>query len=795
MLLEDGSLMAMARLRGQPHELCLAADRNAAAMMLNRLYCDLSDDSITLGFHLVRENVDLDLYQPRFRNGFSASFWKAYVEHLLADKLYSNEWYFSLILSPRILPVATRAMQRKVARRMFQYRKDSGLGLVREQDLEEIWAHVARSLAVYDVERLGWRWQGVGDYRYRFTEIGEALRRILGYGGKAPMLAGRISNSIYTDADRPVFERQIYRILPPGSDDESDDAPGVRWGQIFCLNDNIETTHPDVLDELLSRPYPLVMSIHYGFYNRMSAVDGLRGHRKRMKASDDQAKGQHKKLKKATSAIADGDLGWAESNFSLAVYAPTYPALLGNCADARSVLVNTGAVVVPESDANMDAYFAQVPGNPDKWSAPGRLSTQSLADMASFGAFPVGERKGRWGNGIPLPTTARTVYWYTPHVGEIGMTFVVGSSGGGKTAFTNARIALADQYFVEKPGIVIVHDADRGSENFIEAIGGKYLHPEVGEDSGFAPLLGFKENTPYARSCLHRIFRDCILRDGLGPYPPEDNARMDRMVRAMLDLPPRERSMARGRLFLGWDNPMGAGPRFEQWCRSDGSRPDGPLAWILDNRKCRVDFSGPAAGFNLGPLLEMPEAVEPIAEYIRCRMEPLFGKLRVWLVFEEAASYMTVVGFARRIQKFLQRARKLGVIMDIIAQQAEDMLRGTLGPAIVGQCQTMIVFPSPQANENVFCGEAGLKFTRGEYHAVTTRMRASHHEVLIRRQGTQEGAGAQSVIVQMDLSPLPAWYMNVLSGRASTTQLKDKLQNKMPQWLEEFAVLSPELVE
>jgi len=34
MLLEDGSLMAMARLRGQPHELCVASERNAAAQLL-----------------------------------------------------------------------------------------------------------------------------------------------------------------------------------------------------------------------------------------------------------------------------------------------------------------------------------------------------------------------------------------------------------------------------------------------------------------------------------------------------------------------------------------------------------------------------------------------------------------------------------------------------------------------------------------------------------------------------------------------------------------------------------------
>jgi hypothetical protein len=37
-LLDDGSLLAMGRLRGVPHELAAAAERNAAARLLNGLF-------------------------------------------------------------------------------------------------------------------------------------------------------------------------------------------------------------------------------------------------------------------------------------------------------------------------------------------------------------------------------------------------------------------------------------------------------------------------------------------------------------------------------------------------------------------------------------------------------------------------------------------------------------------------------------------------------------------------------------------------------------------------------------
>jgi type IV secretion system protein VirB4 len=792
MLLEDGSLMAMCRLRGVPHELCLTSERNAAGELLNRLYCDIADDNITLGFHLVREEAPAAFYEAQFRNGFSEAFWRAYCDNVLRDQLFTNTWYFSLILSPRLLPIGTRGIQRKLNRYLFQFHKDSARGaLVKLSDLELIWSHVCRSLSVYSVERLGWRYQG--ESQYRFSEIGEAMRRVLGYGGAAPMLSGRISRAIYSDAYQPIFERRIFRILPPGCDDDSDDAPGVRWGQIFCLNDYMERTRPDVVDELLSRPYPLVLSQAYGFYARPDAVARLRLKRKQMKASDDQAVKQRRQMKKATSQVAGGELGWGRHNVSLAIYAPTYHALLRNAADAHSVLTNTGASIVPESDGIMAAYFGQLPGNPDLHTGPGILSTRTLADLANFGAFPGGERHGRWGNGFPIPTTARTVYYYTPHVGEVGMTLVIGPSGSGKTAFTCALLAMMDQYLVDKPGLMIVHDADRSSEIFIEAIGGKYLDPRVGENSGFAPLLGFRRNTPYARDCLHRIFTDCIMRDGRGPIPPEDNARIERGTAAMLDLPPKERSLIRMRQFLGWDNPMGAGPRFEPWCRGDNGRPDGSLAWVFDNDEDRVDFNAPAFGVNFGPLLEMPNVIEPCAEYLRCRMEPLFDGRRIVIVFDEAQAYLPAANFAERMKTFLQRARKLGVVMFILAQQPEDMLRGPLGAAIVGQCHTIIVSPTSKANHDVYCGKQGLRFTEGEFHAITSRMRP--REILIHRRGTQDGAQAQSVIVKPDLGPLPPWYLNVLSGRKSTVALKDELQNKMPQWLTEFAERAPLLVE
>ena len=100
-LLNDGSLLAMGRLRGVPHELASAAERNAATRFLNGLWRNIADDTVTVGAHLVRHRQVERLPAATFRNEFSARLDDAYRGRVLQDRLYQNDWYLSVIVAPR----------------------------------------------------------------------------------------------------------------------------------------------------------------------------------------------------------------------------------------------------------------------------------------------------------------------------------------------------------------------------------------------------------------------------------------------------------------------------------------------------------------------------------------------------------------------------------------------------------------------------------------------------------------------------------------------------------------------
>ncbi len=55
-LLEDGSVMAMAHVRGLPFEMEDVAIRNARCRAFNTLLRNIADDSVSICAHLVRHN-------------------------------------------------------------------------------------------------------------------------------------------------------------------------------------------------------------------------------------------------------------------------------------------------------------------------------------------------------------------------------------------------------------------------------------------------------------------------------------------------------------------------------------------------------------------------------------------------------------------------------------------------------------------------------------------------------------------------------------------------------------------
>jgi type IV secretion system protein VirB4 len=110
----------------------------------------------------------------------------------------------------------------------------------------------------------------------------------------------------------------------------------------------------------------------------------------------------------------------------------------------------------------------------------------------------------------------------------------------------------------------------------------------------------------------------------------------------------------------------------------------------------------------------------------------------------------------------------------------EHILESPLGPSIVAQCQTKIMFASPTADRDVYID--GLKCTEGEYRAVREDLAVGKRRFLLKRE---QG----SVICEFDLGDMRE-YVAVLSGRANTVRFAETLRRQLgdapERWLPVF---------
>jgi type IV secretion system protein VirB4 len=725
------------------------------------LWRNIADDTLTVCAHLVRHRRIDALPRPMFRNAFSAELDQVYRERVLADRLYENSWFLSLVKRPRD-PAGGAVGGPRFARMAARLRR-RGTAVAPEllAELDDLWGAAARGLEAYDLRRLGLRETGP----VVFSEIAEALRLILTAEYlPVPLVSGPLGSVIYTD--RAIFGRRAYEIWAPGAS---------LFGAIFGFREYPATTWPGMLDPMLSLPSRLVLSQSFSFLARPDALGKLTLKANQMTAAGDKAVSQIDGLVAAQDQLASGEFVMGMHHLSLAVYADSLAELDGRAGTARGELANCGAVVAQESLGMEAAYFAQLPGNLDWRARPGAISSRNFAHLAGFDAFPRGERQGRWGAAmLRLKTTAATWYDYLPHVDDVGMTAIFGRIGSGKTTFLLFLLAMFDQYMTARDGAVVFFDKDRGGELLVRAVGGNYLIVRSGEPSGLAPLSGL-DDTPASRMFLVKWLKALIALDGHGPLQPEDDARLARAVTGVMKLPRELRSLEGLRQFLGWRDPKGAGARLERWCRG------GALDWAFDGGHDAIDLGAGIIGFDLTQILGDRTIVEPAAHYLLHRIRSVVDGRRFVLSCDEFRAYLINPQFAEMWEDFMLTVRKSNAIVLLVTQQPEHVLGSAFGATLVGQCFTKIFFPTPTADGRVYRDE--LHLTDGEFRAIREDMLPGSRQFLIKRE-------TGSVIVDFDLSAMPE-CVAVLSSRANTVRFAERLRHEFGSedpaaWLPEF---------
>ena len=760
-LLENGSLLAMARVEGQPFELADHVARNARLRLLNTVYRNIADDNVTICTHLVRFLSSEMTANAPFRSKFGEALAARYRSAVLHNKLYRNDYFVSLIISPR------SALGTGFARRFSKLANNSPTIYDRQiRELEDRWFVLANGLEEFNIRRLG----AYEHDEIMFSEIAEALRLIItGRYMRVPMVSGHLGDSIYTD--RVICGQRGLEIRGP---DKS------VFGTMFSFREYPAKTRPGMRNTLLSAPFPLVLSQSFAFLTRAQAQDKLSRKSAQMVGAQDKAVSQIAGLDQAADALASNEFVMGVHHLSLAVYGNTLADVEESAGRARGRLADSGSVVIEERLGLEAAFWSQLPGNFQWRTRPGAISSRNFAGLSSFDNFPGGQPHGHWGSPIArFRTDGGTSYDYVPHVVDVAMTIIFGPIGSGKTALLMFLLSMFEQSLTKRStisgteGSVVFFDKDRGGELLVRASGGIYLQLQRGEQSGMSPLRGLT-NTPEDADFLRGWIIALIQNDRKGTLTPDEEKRLERAIHRHLSMPVELRSLAGLREFLGHADPIGCGPRLEKWCRGSA------LGWAFDGDRDDVCIDEAITGFDMTQLLEHEEVCAPAGAYLLYRVTKILDGRRVVLFIDEFRFYLKNQQFAAVIDNLLLTVRKNNGGIFLALQMPEHILESSLGSSIIAQCQTKILFASPTADRDVYIN--GLKCTEGEYRAVHEDMLVGKRRFLLKRE---QG----SVICEFDLSDMPD-YVAVLSGRANTVRFAEKLRSERGEtpdlWLPEF---------
>jgi len=744
LLLDDGSLLAMIALDGAAFETAAADEVNARHARRNLLLRNIASERLVLATHTVRTLADgIDDPQAPCTSAFARELDAAYRARLLANRLYRNDLFLSVLLRP-----AAAAEGGPLAALFARRARSDRARPVHPAGLDTLNAAVAAILAELDdhaPRRLALRTAG----GVLFSEPGEALHLVLtGRRLPVPLVDGPLGGAIYTD--RVIVGREAIEIRGPG---------GSTYAAAFGLREYPATTWPGMFDAVLAAPYRCVLTQTFGFLAKPAAQAILTRKQNQMVAAQDKAASQAQALTEAADQLASNAFVMGDHHLTLVTFADSLESLRTVAARARRDLAESGAVVAREDLALEAAYWAQLPGNLRLRTRPGAVSSRNFAAMASLHNYPAGAAQGYWGAPLTLfRTTGGTAYRFHLHaptesVRDLGNVFVAGPAGSGKTTLMLFLAALAGRQGAQ----VVFFDKDRGGEILARAVGGTYLVLPAGAPSGLAPLKALS-TAPADVAFLKGLLTPLMLEPGREPAP-EQERRLELGLRAVLALPPAARSLGELRAFLGHADADGPGARLETWCRG------GALGWALDNDADAVALDAPFLGVDVTAVLDDPVTRGPILAYLFHRIEGLLDGRRLVLAIDEFWKALLDPGFRELVNDKLKTIRKLNGLVMLGTQSPADALKSPIAHSIIEQCPTQILMPNARADAADY--RAGLKLTEPEFQAVREELTAGGRRFLLKQ-------GTASVACELDLGGLDD-LVAVLSGRAGTVRLMERL--------------------
>lgn len=751
--LRDGSYLQTLRIGGASFESADDSTINDWHERLNHLWRNLAGSPVSVWTHVIRRR-DSSYPDGAYPPGFAADLNARYRERIVGQALHVNELYVSLLYCPGEPPGRGMLPGWVPAPRG----DESRAALVDALEVcTKLRQELLASLDRYEPRMLGaYTWNG----RSYSTTLEFLALLVNGEWQRMPLPRAEIAEFLATS--RPFFGHEVVELRAPTAG---------RLGAFLGIKDFPSETSAGMLNALLTSPYPFVLTQSFTPLKKGTTLGLLKRQVHRLDNSGDFAVSQAEDLKVALDQVASNAFVMGDYHFSLHVQTEPFDGraedvtpspvrrLTDAVAEARTILSDSGMVVAREDWAMESAFWAQLPGNFGYRPRLAPISSRNFTSLSPFHNYPSGLRDGHhWGEATAcFMTKARTPYFFSPHVGDIGHTFLCGPTGSGKTVLLGFLVTM----LLKHQPTQVLFDKDRGLEILVRALGGEYRALKNGEPTGFNPLA----LEPNASNCsfLRSWLRVLVDRPDK-PLSVRQEQDFDHALSGTLALSHSSRRLSRLVEFLDPTDPEGLHPRLSRWCVDAG----GEDGWVFDQAEDRVASllsEHRLVGFDVTDFLEHATARAPVSMYLFHLTRQLLDGRRMVVGMDEFAKLLDHEAFRSFAKNGLKTWRKIGGMGVFATQSPSDVIQSDIARTVVEQTLTKVFFPNADASEEEYCGIFGC--SEREFALVKHELEPGRREFLIKRPHV-------SVVGTLDLSGF-GFEIDVISGRTRTVDLVNEL--------------------
>jgi type IV secretion system protein VirB4 len=360
--------------------------------------------------------------------------------------------------------------------------------------------------------------------------------------------------------------------------------------------------------------------------------------------------------------------------------------------ELSKAISNLGFAVRVETVNTLDAFLGTLPGHGEQNVRRPNINTLNFAHFVPTASIYTGV------NAAPCPfypplsppllhcvTSGNTPYRMNLHVGDVGHTFIVGQTGGGKSTLL-ARLGAASMVYEDNT----IFALDKGMSMYTLCLAAGGRHFEVGADDSdlcFAPFQFL--HTPGDRAwCLDWV--DKILRlNDVATLPEERNE-----IAQALDL--------LGRGLKGGHNPSIVD--FLAQVQSKRIReamqqytPEGLMGGLLSASEDGLAMSRFNV-FEIEKLMELGEKwALPVLEYLFRRIYMALKGQPAWLLLDEAWLMFQHPVFSAQIRQWLKVLRKANCAVVMATQNLNDFMQSSIYGDILESTASKIFLPNRHA--------------------------------------------------------------------------------------------------